>query len=271
MAITSGWTCHPAGQPCFRQRQRHIGRRRRHLPAAAGDLSSANGSSGETGPGSSTPSAPPSSDEDSLSAAEAASQVKKFGQSEWSSLVLSLPLELAAANQRMDSHFLQKRKRKYWWSKSGFPKVGQSVSRLLFSTRNGSKLQASTWPACCMPSTCNSSGLPVTSVHLKLPAKQQSGLPHAVLLRPGDCRQTGLLLLQVPPPEEVHFEEPPLSIWQKALPLALIFFCASFNLTILQVKLCLHHQQSSASCSALLRQPDTHIDPIAGGCMGSTM
>ena len=135
MTITSGWTCHPAGQPLLRQRQRHIGRRRQHPTAAAGNPSSANGISGETGPGSSTPTDPSSSDEGTISPAEAASQVKKFGQSEWSSLVLSLPLELAAANQRMDSHFLQKRKRKYWWSKSGFPKVGQSVSRLLISTR----------------------------------------------------------------------------------------------------------------------------------------
>ena len=133
--IISGWTCHPAGQSLLRQRQRRIGRHRQHPTAAAGDASSANGSSGETGPGSSTSSDPSVSDEGTVSAAEAASQVKKFGQSEWSSLVLSLPLELAAANQRMDSHFLQKRKRKYWWSKSGFPKVGQSVSRLLFSTR----------------------------------------------------------------------------------------------------------------------------------------
>ena len=134
-AITSGRPCHPAGQPLLRQRQRHIGRRRQHPTAAAGAPSSANGSSGDPGPGSSTPSGPSSPDEGTVSAAEAASQVKKFGQSEWSSLVLSLPLELAAANQRMDSHFLQKRKRKYWWSKSGFPKVGQSVSSHLFSTR----------------------------------------------------------------------------------------------------------------------------------------
>ena len=64
-------------------------------------------------------------------------------------------------------------------------------------------------------------------------------------------------LLQVPPPEEVHFEEPPLSIWQKALPLALIFFCASFNLTILQVKLCLSQRYRSAPCQALLREAAT--------------
>lgn len=27
---------------------------------------------------------------------------------------------------------------------------------------------------------------------------------------------------------------PPISLWQKCIPLALVFFCASFNLTILQ-------------------------------------
>lgn len=34
--------------------------------------------------------------------------------------------------------------------------------------------------------------------------------------------------------EEYELPEPPKTIWQKLLPLGLIFFCASFNLTILQ-------------------------------------
>ncbi|KAL3133509.1 hypothetical protein ABBQ38_007368 [Trebouxia sp. C0009 RCD-2024] len=34
--------------------------------------------------------------------------------------------------------------------------------------------------------------------------------------------------------EDVELPEPPITIWQKLLPLGLIFFCASFNLTILQ-------------------------------------
>ena len=34
--------------------------------------------------------------------------------------------------------------------------------------------------------------------------------------------------------EDVELPEPPITIWQKLLPLAVIFFCASFNLTILQ-------------------------------------
>ena len=34
--------------------------------------------------------------------------------------------------------------------------------------------------------------------------------------------------------KEVHESmEPPVTLWQKLLPLALVFFCASFNLTIL--------------------------------------
>jgi hypothetical protein len=32
-----------------------------------------------------------------------------------------------------------------------------------------------------------------------------------------------------------HLPEPAVELWQKVLPLGLIFFCASFNLTILQV------------------------------------
>eukprot|EP00878_Enallax_costatus_P042825 GHUV01050314.1.p2 GENE.GHUV01050314.1~~GHUV01050314.1.p2 ORF type:complete len:105 (-),score=28.49 GHUV01050314.1:336-650(-) len=32
-----------------------------------------------------------------------------------------------------------------------------------------------------------------------------------------------------------HLPEPAVQLWQKVVPLGLIFFCASFNLTILQV------------------------------------
>ena len=95
------------------------------------------------------------------------------------------------------------------------------------------------WPACCIPSRCIAQACQSHMCTSKCLSSSSHGLPHALLLRPVDCRQTRPLLLQVPPPEEVHFEEPPLSIWQKALPLALIFFCASFNLTILQVQLSL--------------------------------
>lgn len=33
-----------------------------------------------------------------------------------------------------------------------------------------------------------------------------------------------------------HLPEPAVQLWQKVLPLGMIFFCASFNLTILQVQ-----------------------------------
>lgn len=38
---------------------------------------------------------------------------------------------------------------------------------------------------------------------------------------------------QVPMDSKKDAAEPPATLWQKLLPLALIFFCASFNLTIL--------------------------------------
>ena len=38
-------------------------------------------------------------------------------------MMISLPLEVAAAASRADSHYLQKRKRKQWWSSAEFPKV----------------------------------------------------------------------------------------------------------------------------------------------------
>ena len=46
-----------------------------------------------------------------------------YGQSSWAKMMLSLPLEVAAAASRSDSHYLQKRKRKHWWSAESFPRV----------------------------------------------------------------------------------------------------------------------------------------------------
>lgn len=42
----------------------------------------------------------------------------------WTTMVLSLPLELAAVQSHTDNFYLRKRKRKHWWSKEHFPKVG---------------------------------------------------------------------------------------------------------------------------------------------------
>lgn len=33
-----------------------------------------------------------------------------------------------------------------------------------------------------------------------------------------------------------HLPEPAIELWHKVVPLGMIFFCASFNLTILQVR-----------------------------------
>lgn len=43
-------------------------------------------------------------------------------------------------------------------------------------------------------------------------------------------------ILQVPSEHMDHLPEPAVELWQKVVPLGMIFFCASFNLTILQVK-----------------------------------
>lgn len=43
-----------------------------------------------------------------------------------------------------------------------------------------------------------------------------------------------MLPCQVPSERVNHLPEPAVQLWQKVLPLGLIFFCASFNLTILQ-------------------------------------
>ena len=38
-------------------------------------------------------------------------------------MIISLPLELAAASAKMDAHWLRKRKRKHWWKREQFPRV----------------------------------------------------------------------------------------------------------------------------------------------------
>ncbi len=48
---------------------------------------------------------------------------QRWRQSSWAKMMLSLPLEVAAAASRSDSHYLQKRKRKHWWSAESFPRV----------------------------------------------------------------------------------------------------------------------------------------------------
>lgn len=41
----------------------------------------------------------------------------------WTTMVMALPLELAAVQSHTDNFYLRKRKRKHWWSKEHFPKV----------------------------------------------------------------------------------------------------------------------------------------------------
>lgn len=50
-----------------------------------------------------------------------------------------------------------------------------------------------------------------------------------------DPRPSGCVCLQVPSENMDHLPEPAIELWQKVVPLGMIFFCASFNLTILQV------------------------------------
>ena len=63
-----------------------------------------------------------------------------YGQSTWAKMLLSLPLEVAAAASRADSHYLQKRKRKNWWSKEHFPRV---TVQLIFALSYN--IRAYTW------------------------------------------------------------------------------------------------------------------------------
>ncbi|KAK9812014.1 hypothetical protein WJX73_008976 [Symbiochloris irregularis] len=87
----------------------------------------------------------------------------RMHSSTWASMLLELPLELAAFGSRTNPYWLRKRKRSQWWSKGHFPKI------------------------------------------------------------PADSLQE----LEQKLPE-------PFTLWRKLLALGLIFFCGSFNLTILQ-------------------------------------
>lgn len=48
---------------------------------------------------------------------------KQYVQSSWAEMLLSMPLELAAASAKTNDHWLQKRKRKHWWKREQFPRV----------------------------------------------------------------------------------------------------------------------------------------------------
>lgn len=43
--------------------------------------------------------------------------------STWASMLLELPLELAAFGSRTNPYWLRKRKRSRWWSKGHYPRV----------------------------------------------------------------------------------------------------------------------------------------------------
>lgn len=53
-----------------------------------------------------------------------------------------------------------------------------------------------------------------------------------------------------------HLPEPAIELWHKVVPLGMIFFCASFNLTILQVG------SEGGTCGGL-GQPDRGLRAVA--------
>ena len=70
--------------------------------------------------------------EQERSAAEEAQQANnevstsdpRVHSSTWASMLLELPLELAAFGSKTNPYWLRKRKRSHWWSRQHFPKVG---------------------------------------------------------------------------------------------------------------------------------------------------
>ena len=58
-------------------------------------------------------------------------------------------------------------------------------------------------------------------------------------------------MLQVPPEDVAHLElpAPPISLWQKCIPLAIVFFCASFNLVRCRPACTLRCQIQQIFCS----------------------
>lgn len=127
---------------------------------------------------------------------------------------VQLPLEAAATLSKEDARYLQKRQRSSWWRRSKFPQVPADTT----AERNPPALQVlllrrrrwlgwlGHWRRLGLGLDCG--GCTIC----------QSGPP----LVPMPCK------LRAPCPR-------PLQLWGKVLPLGLIFFVASFNLTILQV------------------------------------
>ncbi len=160
----------------------------------------------------------------------------EYGQSTWAKMMISLPLEVAAAASRSDSHYLQKRKRKQWWSTGEFPRVccfHRDTPQLYHPyTARFSTSSISCWQ--CQTRTLRqlrvAPRLVLTrlTTHAASAAAQCDNLPRSNITEVDLC----VCVSQVPPEDVAHIElpAPPISLWQKCIPLAIVFFCASFNL-----------------------------------------
>ena len=146
----------------------------------------------------------------------------------WASMLLELPLELAALGSKTNPYWLRKRKRSHWWSRGEFPKACSfqsacmCVSWWLHMHFNGVHLLANqpcTWPGHALR---------------HVPTVLRSGFAFS---RHIDLTAALLATVQIPADSLKDIEKQlpePFSLWRKLLALGLIFFCGSFNLTILQ-------------------------------------
>ena len=172
-------------------------------------------------------------------AAGADGAVRKFAR---------LPLELATSLSKEDAHYLEKRNRKRWWKQSQVRTAGQERgggAAILHSCAGASWGigQFSTRARDC----AQAEGRPAAATWLlrrrlakltELPTRPLAGHPHTLTPPPSPSPPSLPTCLQVPrvPGEssEGRPPPPPLSTWVKVVPLGLVFFAASFNLTILQ-------------------------------------
>lgn len=78
---------------------------------------------------------------------------------------LQLPLELAASESNVDSHYLEKRDRTKWWGREPFPKVGDAGrwvqgpgGRRGAAWAVGQAGAVVLWAAACEPASTGASG-----------------------------------------------------------------------------------------------------------------
>lgn len=233
---------HPLRQH-LRQQQRSSSSSQRHRPplrtaaAAAGD-------SGSESEGEEAPTPAGAADDLSESELEEESRPLRAAPNTERGVrrALQLPLEAAATMAKEDARYLQKRQRSKWWRRSEFPRVpADTIADVEKSGAPG--LQVCGWVLVCVLMLLwrvmrGMLGMLADVCWLQRCSKMVGCCSCLPPQRGPSCciiPHNAFVPLTVCTPELCACLSPTgLQIWAKVVPLGLIFFVASFNLTILQ-------------------------------------